>query len=884
MANYTPSWVVKDLSIERNGNTFKAKWKVPSAATQSKKDNCFSGLDIWVKLYYDVKKGIGAKPVTWSYWNPSMSSVEFDYGDIFGSRSNLAPNGKTAEAVSVAVQGWHQEGSSYYMGPWTSEKLFYFKPPKAPKLEWDFDYVHNQLATLTVKSDDDGTEHEEWYDTCYCVLMTGKNGNEKVVEKWTTTRNANATWTRSFTTKVNELNAGETITLTAKAYSRGICGNNPEKAKAVSKSIVIGPAFPSTIKKVALDAKVQGERIKVVVQLGENTESIKLQRKVGNGSWTDVDQTPVEVADNDNKIVLDDSYGSFQAAAGQSVFYRVETRSATMPNSPVHSNEFEAKKLYKYVEEVYEDPAEDVAECTIESVEVTKGTAKVKVAWGEGNRTGTEVSWCNFENGWRSNKGPSKMEIDWGSGRKAACFVEDIEEGVTYYFKARTYYDFEGARYYSAYTDTEEVTWYSKPSGINLVAPDHVARGEGIDCYWTIGSDQPQVSYSIISSDDEVLASGDGASCFARIKKKKLVGKDHVTFHVRAGTGGLERNSNNVTVEIVDPPTLSLSVPQTCTAQPFSFTATTNDDTAILLCTVISKLAKGDQVVDEAVWTGAVEPNWTASGNDYTATIEVPEGTAFIDGGKYAVRVRAVEPLMGLTSGLQRGKFDIAWSHQAVAPSQGIKLTPVPDKRRVHIALAAPEGAAQTDVYDIYRKSGDGWELAIGGCALDDTVRDDYAPFGKGANLAYRIVLRTKDGDTEFWDFPYKMDVDTLRFDWGKEYLETPYNLEFNRSYRKGYEERAHIDGTVNGYWDNTVSRSMDAGAATVKGDPAFAEAFSLLGNHAGPCFVRTPRGEAFACNVDPRSATSCTSGAVEVSFDISPAGEFDSFSAKKVN
>ena len=763
--------------------------------------------------------------------------------------------------------------------------MYAFKMPTAPQLSWDFDYTHNQYATLTLTSDDDATARNEWYDTRYCVVLTGKAGNEKIVQNWTTTRNSSDTWGRSFTTQVNSLNAGETITLTAKAYARGIYGNHPEESKAASKSITIGPAFPSTITKVALDAKVSGERIKVVVALGENTESIKLQRKVGSGSWTDVDQNATEVASNDKKIVLDDSYGSFQSAAGQSVFYRVETRSATMPNSPVHSNEFEAKKLYKYVEEVYEDPAEDVAVCTIESVEVTKGTAKVKVAWGEGDRTGTEVSWATFENAWRSNKGANVLDVTWkaDSGRKAACFIEDIEEGVTYYVKARTYYD-DGVRYYSAYTSTEEVTWYSKPSGINLVAPDYIARGKGIDCYWTIGSDKPQVSYSIISSEDEVLASGDGASCFARIKKKKLVGKTHVKFHVRAGTGGLERNSNNVTVQIVDAPSLHVSVPETCTVQPFSFTATSDDNTAILLCTVSAVNAKGDQVAGEAVWTGAVEPTWAASGNEYTATVQVPSGTAFIDGGKYSVTIRAVEPLMGLSSPTRTKKFSVDWAHQAKAPSQGIKVVPNPSKRTARILLEAPDGAANTDVYDVYRKTGDGWELAIGNCALDDTVEDKFAPFGTGADLAYKVVLKTVDGDWESWEFPYEMDVDTLRFDWAEDYLETPYNLEITRNYKKGYEERAHINGTVNGYWDNSVSRTMDAGAATVKGDVEFAKAFSSLGNHAGACFVRTPMGEAFACNVDPRESTSCSSGAVEVSFGIRPAGEFERFNAKVVS
>ena len=123
MADYTPTWTVRNLSVERNGTTFTASWKVPSEATQSNRDNCFTGIDVRAKLLYDAEKETGEKAVTISV-DASDRSASFGYDDLLSmsgttvaARNTLAPNGKAAQAVRVEVRGWHRQGGTKYYGP-----------------------------------------------------------------------------------------------------------------------------------------------------------------------------------------------------------------------------------------------------------------------------------------------------------------------------------------------------------------------------------------------------------------------------------------------------------------------------------------------------------------------------------------------------------------------------------------------------------------------------------------------------------------------------------------------------------------------------------------------------------------------------------------------
>jgi hypothetical protein len=140
--------------------------------------------------------------------------------------------------------------------------------------------------------------------------------------------------------------------------------------------------------------------------------------------------------------------------------------------------------------------------------------------------------------------------------------------------------------------------------------------------------------------------------------------------------------------------------------------------------------------------------------------------------------------------------------------------------------------------------------LVARGLAATDTVDDPYAPFGN-ADLHYRVATRTADGDMAFADYGYEMDVRTLRFDWGAEFVEVPYNIEVSDSYEKSFEARAHVDGGVNGYYDRAVTHSGSYTADVVKSDDDTITALRRLGEHPGAVFCRTPRGDAFQANVD---------------------------------
>ena len=246
-----------------------------------------------------------------------------------------------------------------------------------------------------------------------------------------------------------------------------------------------------------------------------------------------------------------------------------------------------------------------------------------------------------------------------------------------------------------------------------------------------------------------------------------------------------------------------------------------------------------------------------SDGDTNAATVALPASLPLVDGASYTLSVRAVEEVAGLTSEPATATVGIAWSHQAPVPSDGITVTPNQGDRTVTINLVPPDGAAEGDAYDVYRKTQTGYERIASDVALTAAVTDRYAPFGKNVELSYRVCCRTADGDEVFEDYEYSLPATTLRFDWGNSFVELPWNLEMSDSYEKPFERRMHMDGSVNGYFD--VGFTRDGSFTTDVNRAESLEQANLvheLGEYSGPVFCRTHLGAAFQCNVDVRDIT----------------------------
>ncbi|MBO7701986.1 MAG: hypothetical protein J6S36_03645 [Eggerthellaceae bacterium] len=564
---------------------------------------------------------------------------------------------------------------------------------------------------------------------------------------------------------------------------------------------------------------------------------------------------------------------------------------------------------------------------------------RVVIGWA-GEREGNEVSWSQNENAWESNDAPETMTLEWedeenastyyaastdtsvvanktyytrsGSsgayvytevsnpsgnpstsgyyekkrwwGHTATAYITGLETGETYYVRTRTYV---GDRW-SPYSVTRSVTPYVAPESVTLTAPPAVARGKDIEIWWSISGELDQKKWRVRKegATGTSLVSGNGSLCRAIIPASRYGNSDNISFHVESSCGGGYTSSDTVTVGIVDKPTCSV-VGYTIIAQPAEFTVETDNPGATLLCTcrsngITQQLPDGtrDQLEGDVIWTAVVEPTWTLSGSSYFADVTMPM-VDFVDTGLYTITVKAVEPLAGMASDAATATVVVDWAQKAVAPSSDITITPDIANRCVTISLDS--AGESTDAYDVYRKTPTGYDLIAYGLAQDAEVLDRFAPFGKDADLYYRIALRTLDGDIRFMDYPYQLPVDVLRFDWFGGSLELPYNLGFSESWKKSFETRAHVDGTVNGYWEKAVELTGSYSTDLIRlDDLSQYEIVNQLGEHAGAVFCRTVNGMAFQCDVQPRDVSmSYKTQTVSTRLDVTRVALTEDFTTK---
>lgn len=299
---------------------------------------------------------------------------------------------------------------------------------------------------------------------------------------------------------------------------------------------------------------------------------------------------------------------------------------------------------------------------------------------------------------------------------------------------------------------------------------------------------------------------------------------------------------------------------------------TTDEDNeqtdAFVGCTVtLTYLAQGEGADD--AWDAYSELRATADAltaiHDpdevvYEASVEIPPGTDLRDDAGYALSATVVSAGSGLVSNTAESTFAVAWAHQAPTPSDGITVTPYDttdeDGNRAigaSIKLAAPTGVAATDMADVWRVAADGWHRIAEGRGLTDTVIDEYAPFGD-ADLAYRVVMRTADGDTDWADYGYTLNLNHTRLDFGGSYIELPYNIAISHNYSKDSEQRQHLGESLpRGYWGDAHGRSFSISSDLVR--QASREQRALLhelGCYMGPVLVRTPDGCCMEAEVTP--------------------------------
>lgn len=845
--------------------------------------------------------------------NSERRATRMYYGWILGANVSK-PEAKSSLPISSSNKEFSKTKNianfngytrtSFY--PYTSTKLnsvtFYCQPyngkGRSSKVSQTRYFYPPATPTVSALSVDSSTG----IVSCTITSDLGHDYHERVRTRYRMTiRNTltNRTWTHadgSFTgasmslsynaSQYQQLAYGDYISITVQAWSQGYAGDSG----VASMTYYMSYPAAATIRAINVSSKSATGKCTVLINTNSNAyhpvDSVKLEYLAnvtystaasipGDAAWT-----ASNITDDADCTALAMPVANLIPDPGKYTWIRVKSWHAI------------EGVLYRYSEpqrvKALETPAPTAADDEIKILSTALGADKasivVTMGWnadGQDDSTGTELSWADADDAWRSTEQPDTFEFTWSDGSlssggvtyrdSAKVTIKNLKMGQAVFVRARRYLDTDSGRSYGAYSNAKANIPTSAVVGevgsVSLSLPGFVASGSSALASWTIGGGEEQKSWALVTSGGVTLAEGSGITSSYQIPFERLEAMatdNELTLHLEASTGGDPIESSSKTITIVEAPTLTASVGSTLTAQPLSFGLSCNM-AARIVATITAQGTAGqspggvvEQYSSDCVWYMDANPVWTiVSETSYTATVTLDSGQPFVDGASYTLTAHAVDDATGLKSDTVTASFAVAWLHQAVA-AEDSTVTPSDyyDEDGVHhmsaqVAIVGPTGATGSDVYDVYRYTADGAVLIGSGYPAGETVTDEYAPYGAGMDLFYRVATRTVDGDVEFADIDYELGGDVLRFDWPYGTLELPYNIEISDSYSKSTDRRQHIDGGNEIYWNNAVRRTAKYSSTLIRleSQEDIASARQMA-RYPGAVFVRTPDGSAFEADV----------------------------------
>ena len=923
-----PSLGVTNLAtpIRQAAHKAKATWKIPKDLTSAQKGN--RATDLTITWTIDVE-GKNDKKKVIKTTNESATSSTIDLDAIWGRSAFYPFSGKPKLwGITVQVVPRNAKGN----GKNAVSKKLKFGTPRVPVISAGTFNSENGTATFTITTNA-GTDTLERYDTKYELEV------EDTIQKKKWNSSDSSSTSGSFNISYDaanymNLSYDNYIRLTMKARARGYAGNSA----TATRTMYI--AYPAQVTIEGVDVSSKDANGKCTVNIKTNStaehpvDQVRLEY-LANSDYQAAAEIPADASWTDTDIVDDAQCTAMslpvsliQPDRGKYSWVRVKS---------YHLNE---TVLYRYSAykriEALETPAATAADDDIDIISAVAGkdgtSAVVQLGWnkdGTDDSTGTELTWSDEEDAWKSTEEPSRHTFTWSDGPvtvgnvtyrdSATITIKSLEEGTTYYIKARRYLEGETTTY-SEYSNTAACITSETPETVVATCDRYVPVGASLPVYWTFAGGSLQTAWQIVDSNGTIIANGEGSIGSTKIDADRLAAfavNNDLTFTVQVSTGSGFIVSEAHTVTILNAPTLTVSAPASLTAQPFTFTATATS--VCDLKVIVSSLgASGQfptgvlmQTAGDTVHSDIYTPIWNAvQGEDYFETeITLPSGLDFWDLGNYTLSVVAIDKTTGLQSEEKTVTFGVAWTNQApsllptitYSPSADtqvddekayyaydsetqtyiavlpegtedpvaegwyeqtvnnyVTLTPVDTTsdqgvhiQAVQINLSPPAGSVGTELYDIYRLTGDGARLIGQGFPLTYTAQDNYAPFGEDLTLYYRIAIRTVDGDISFADFEYVQDCNKLRFDWSGGSLELPYNLSISDKYKKDVEIRKHMDGNTDGYWNSVIERTASFNSDVIRlTQQDEIDSARALARYPGAVFVRTPDGSAYEADV----------------------------------
>lgn len=906
-----PRGGVAGLTLSRDGNgsrVMRAKWKVPKAIVDSspgKGGDRATGLRRRWKFDTSAKKKVNIldKEDTANERNEACSENLANFEVKSGAkvkkftRASFYPHkGKPKlKSVTFVVTPYNAYGNGKPQSV-TRE----FSEPLAPKFDKpSFNAQTGEVSIAMTTDPGNGLRERLWTSWELKVTDTSKPKKRQTFTDKSNGSDEATSRTLTYDAQGYQgLTPDQYVKVWAEATAKGFAGDSKSTSQAYYVAFPKAATIEPKGTKVRVTSNDSASKVSVPIKVNATkehpTDRVKLQKLV-SVPYTKASQIPGDAPWEDTGSVDDGECTSLVAdladlvpSEGAHTWIRVKSWHGSEESLHTYSKPRKLDELYTA------RPSAEDDECAVLSAKPLLGGESARVVIGydakdgssRDDATGTVLEWSDDAEAWESTEAPERHEFTWSDKTVApeaagkfyksqTIKVKGLDEGVTYWFRARRYMDdADGNRTYGPYGDAVQCTTASVPvddsvpsiTGVALTAPPTVARGRGIACEWTIAAQREQESWAVIASTGQVLASGEGPAEACTVPWERVepyVADGAVSLFARIACGGQFADSGTWTVRVLEPPTLEV-VASDLTAQPFEFEVRCSEPGASVSWGVLSEGCSGDsaagsyfQAPGDVVAGGVDSPELaeTAVGDEtlYVGTVRLGTGLGFHDGCAYRVVATAESAVTGLASERAEATFAVDWARKAPAPSGDIAVS-VDDAAHVAtITLVAPQDAGEDDVYDVYRVTHDGVELISRpqGLPLDYEAVDRFAPFGDAGDYRYRVSCRTPDGSEEWADFDYSDDAGVLRFDWDTTFVELPYSIEVSDAFEKDSEVRPHMDGEREGFWNGAVARSASLSTALMRiEDAESVAAVRALAQHAGPVFVRTPDGSAYAADV----------------------------------
>lgn len=795
----------KRVTVSGNNHYMQADWKVPNKLLKKTNGRRATGMTAQWKLdLSSADKTVVNESSNEKLATSKINLNNLSIGNKVWTRSSFYPNGTKLYGVSVTVFPTNEEGN----GKVKQTTSYKFNLPRAPKIgSWSFNTSSGAVSnTITT---DAGTDSYERYDTRYQMIITDTTSSDSPWNEYDTNSTSTSISLSYNVSNYQSLSYDDYVAVTIKAWARGYAGSSSETKNkagkatgAVSKTYYVAYPTQVTIEDVEVSSRDTTGKCTVHINTNKSNahpiDGLKLEY-LANVTYStaalipDVGWTESGSVDDGNCTAMAMDVSSLIPDPGKYTWVRVKSYHANEAVLKRYSEPWRVTQL--------ETPA---ATATDESVDILDTEAGadgesiiVKLGWnadGLDDSTGTELSWSDAADSWKSTDEPDKYDFTWSDGPvtsgtttyqdSATITIKGLKEATNYYIKARRYLEGETMTY-SPYSNTAAQLTSETPESVVATCPSFVATGASLPVSWTYSGNGVQTQWQIVEQhtvtsnnvtttvDGPIIAQADSSLGATQVPTDRLdtfATNGVLTFTVQISTGSGFVVSDPQTIKIVEPPTLSLTANATMTAQSgYSVTATSNKECNLTVI-VTSQGAVNQfpdkvkrQTTGDTIWSDVLTPEWTEGTNSYSTIVTFPQGLDFWDLASYTISAVATDPETGLASKQTEATFSVNWSHKAPCPVQQTftatsDTTVVEDKIYYELSdgvyiEVTPEGTENP--------SSEGWyemtETAYVTLTPIDVVNDDgfhrqavqivlSQPSGYASSDVYDIYRMTSDG------------------------------------------------------------------------------------------------------------------------------------------